>query len=802
MNPEKRKIDTSRIDRELTERLPQYIARRHQIVPLFGSDNHVVVAATGDKADPRRLREIGEQIGVSIVAYDFEQYSSEEIDEAIEGLYGGQHMRIGELLMLDGVLTERQLDEALERQAQVPERKLGDILEDLGYVEESKVQAAYARQVGYRFLSINAALFLDLSLVSVLPRELITRRRILPVPKSENADEVYLLVSEKISDEFVEEVRQYLGSSTIEPLMASPAELDEAIEGCLRRLGYMEVRDRLLGQYLIDRRILTREQLEEALHEQKSMSLKLGELLVSNGSVTERVMVEVIAQQLGVDYMLVLPDIIPDEFKDMLTERFARSNKVMPIAYEGNALLVAMADPQEKSLISLLHQMFKREIKPVLAVERVILQAIERYYSSCANGLTVEKPETDTQAGKHAEVDSDDAERIAGIVGGILADGVQREASDIQLTPKEGGIELAYRIDGELAAVAELPEEDREALADRIKSMAGMRAEECRVPQNGRISERIADRRVDFRVSTLPTRYGENIVMRVLDCGRLLENDLGRLGMPPEVRGMLLERCEKRQGIILVAGPAGCGKTTTLYNLINWLHEKKPGRAISTAEDTVGCDVDGIVQTEVSREDGLSMASILREKLRRNSDVIVVDEMRSAEEGSLVLEAALGGRMVIGALNSGDGALAVRRLLDMGLEPRDISTTLSCVLSQRLVKRLCHRCAEDYVPSEAEVATVRGTVPGFEPGRHNLKIAKGCEACNEGYRGFVGLFELLLIDPGIRQLLSVGSDDSEIREAAVRNGMKTLRLAGYELALRGMTTLNEVFRVVEDDDSL
>ena len=180
MNADRRKIDTSQIDRELTEKLPQYIARRHQIVPLFGSDNHVVVAATGEKADPQRLREIGEQIGVSIVAYDFERYSSEEIDEAIEGLYGGQHMRLGELLMLDGVLTERQLDEALERQAAVPERKLGNILEDLGYADDNKVQAAYARQIGYRFLSINAALFLDLSLLSMLPRELITRRRIRP----------------------------------------------------------------------------------------------------------------------------------------------------------------------------------------------------------------------------------------------------------------------------------------------------------------------------------------------------------------------------------------------------------------------------------------------------------------------------------------------------------------------------------------------------------------------------------------------------------------------------------------------
>jgi len=324
-----------------------------------------------------------------------------------------------------------------------------------------------------------------------------------------------------------------------------------------------------------------------------------------------------------------------------------------------------------------------------------------------------------------------------------------------------------------------------------------MRIDARHIPQSGRIVARIGDRHIDFRVSTLPTQFGENVVLRILDSSKLVESDLGKLGVPPEVRDPLLEQCERSQGIVLVTGPTGSGKTTTLYHVLNHLHCTYPQKGISTIENPIEYVLEGIVQSEVNEARGLTYAAILKEKLRQDPDVIMVGEIRNLEEAQLAFTAALTGHVVFSTLHTNDGATTVRRLVDMGMEPYNVSTAINCVLSQRLAKRICEHCAADYIPSEREVQRVRRTIPDFNPARFNIKKGQGCEHCQEGYKGRVGIYELLLVDAEIKQLISQNSTDSEIRAAAVRNGMKTLRMAGLELAFRGVTTLEEVFGVTD-----
>jgi type II secretory ATPase GspE/PulE/Tfp pilus assembly ATPase PilB-like protein len=379
----------------------------------------------------------------------------------------------------------------------------------------------------------------------------------------------------------------------------------------------------------------------------------------------------------------------------------------------------------------------------------------------------------------------------------MLSDGVARGASDIHITPKEDAVDLFLRLDGSLLKVDELPLRDRDNVVSRIKIMSDMRIDARHIPQSGRIVARVGERHIDFRVSTLPMQFGENVVLRILDSSKLLQSDLAKLGMPQALSATLLEQAERSQGIILVTGPTGSGKTTTLYHVLNWLHVNFPQKSISTIENPIEYVLEGIVQSEVNEARGLSYAAILKEKLRQDPDVIMVGEIRNLEEGKLAFTAALTGHLVLSTLHTNDGATTVRRLVEMGLEPYNVSTAINCVLSQRLAKRVCGRCAERYEPTVRELEQVRRAFPDFDPAAHELKAGAGCEHCNGGYKGRVGIYELLQVDARVKQLISQNATDTKIRDAAVQGGMKTLRMAGLELAFRGVTTIPEVLRVTD-----
>jgi len=455
MSGRKKKIDVSRIDPQLVEKLPQYIARRYSILPLFGSETHIVVATPNGYNDATSLQPISDQLKSKLIPYDLEKFTAEEVKEAIDELYKGRRMRLGELLVLEGVLTEEQLDEALRRQAAAPGRKIGDILQDLGYTDEQKLQEAFAAQIGYKFLPIHASLFLDLELINMLPKVVLEVHRVLPIRRGDGLDDILLLSADEVEDELIELMKKYLGVERVETVLTSAGELEAAIESCLISLGQKEAREKHLGELLLERRLITQTQLDEAIREQKRKNVKLGELLVAKGLVPEQTMLEVVAEKLGFEFLATLPSRISAEFKELLSEKFATFNKLIPIAREGEVLVVAMADPQDRNLLSMLRQALNREIRPVLAPPREITRAIKRLY----NEQPIDVGErVDLQRAESLKVETPDSsqhntKRIINMVNNILADGVRREASDIHLTPKEDSVDLFYRLDGSLVRI-------------------------------------------------------------------------------------------------------------------------------------------------------------------------------------------------------------------------------------------------------------------------------------------------------------------------------------------------------------
>ncbi len=799
MSTEGKSIDVSGIDPSLAEDLPFFVAKRYRLLPIYAAGASVVVITPDGQSDPDRLGKIGDIVKRRLVPYALENYTADEIETAIDCYYGNQRLRLGELLVLNEVISDEQLAEALRHQERAPERKIGEILRDLDYADESQIQELYAGQINYRYLSVNASLFLNLSMFEKLPEEFLREHRILPVPKGDSGDEVFLLSGRELDEELIGRVKGFLGIEETEPILTTESDLMDAIEDCSRRLKSIHARDKTLGSLLLERELITDGQLAEALLEQKATNAKLGELLVAKRVVPERAILEVLADQLGVQFAPELPRVIPPEFKGILTEKFAAFNKVVPVGREDGRLVIAMADPQDRQLLSMLQQVLTSEIRILLTSTRQIQLAIKRLFHNVDNGLS---DRIDLKKPVELKVIKEDSsqyntERIINTVNNILVEGVQRGASDVHITPEESTVNLFYRLDGNLVKFADLPIGDRDNIVTRVKIMSGMRIDVRHVPQSGRIVARVDNRHIDFRVSTLPTQFGENVVLRILDSKRLLDNDLSKLGLPRDIKNRFLEECERAQGIILVTGPTGSGKTTTLYHALNWLHTRYPHKGISTIENPIEYVVDGIVQSEVNEARRLTYASILKEKLRQDPDIIMVGEIRSLEEGQLAFAAALTGHLVFSTLHTNDGATTIRRLVDMGLEPYNISTAINCVLSQRLAKKICPRCKTSYTPTAREIRAIRRTYPNFDPDKHSFRVGWGCDFCSNGYKGRVGIFELLLVDAEVKRLISRKATDSRIRTAAVRAGMKTLRMAGLELAFRGVTTLEEVLSVTD-----
>ena len=542
-----------------------------------------------------------------------------------------------------------------------------------------------------------------------------------------------------------------------------------------------------LGEILIERKLISEEDLERALELQKERGDKIGKTLVDMGFVAMRDVLAALADQLGVPLVAIEgPPSVSTE-TEALSPRFLRQSRCLPVGRDDHTVTLAMADPLDVETIAAVRNCTGLKISTVLAAEQEILDAIDKYYGQSARG------ETDLLAdGSEASEDLEHLRDMASEapvirqVNAVIAQAVEKRASDIHLEPFEKEFRIRYRVDGILYNQDPPPREMKAAMISRVKLMAKLNIAERRLPQDGRIKIKTLGREVDLRVSTLPTLYGESVVMRLLDRSAGDFYDLGRLGFDKHMFSRMEHFTSMPHGIFLVTGPTGSGKSTTLYSALKRINlsDKK----IITIEDPVEYQMDGINQIHVNTQIGLSFASGLRHIVRQDPDVIMVGEIRDRETADIAIRSSLTGHFVYSTLHTNDAPSAVTRLTDMGVENYLISSSLVAVLAQRLVRLICDRCK---APDGTRIAPDGETVPCFR--------GRGCENCfGSGYTGRVGIFELMELNDEIRKQIMRGDDALAITAVARRNGMRSLREDGWLKISHGLTTPDEVMRVTQE----
>jgi general secretion pathway protein E len=553
-----------------------------------------------------------------------------------------------------------------------------------------------------------------------------------------------------------------------------------------------------LGEMLMERGQLQTDELEKALAFQRERPDKLGRILVELGFLSSRDVLAALSEQLEIpvvtarDFPVIAPEV------EGIAPRFLRQFRFLPLGVEDSTVALAMADPLDSETIAAVRLFTGKKVRVQLCSEQEILAAVERYY-----------PEVETDADALAPLgngeapqDSEDLEHLRDmaseapvirLVNSLIARAVERGASDIHLEPAEKEFRARYRLDGVLHPVETPPREWQAAIISRVKLMAKLNIAERRLPQDGRIQLKILGRDVDLRVSTLPTLHGESVVMRLLDRSESDRYDLARLGLPEDLQGRVEHFSALPYGMFLVTGPTGSGKSTTLYSTLKRMNTTE--RKVITIEDPVEYQIDGVNQIHVNPQIGLTFASGLRHIVRQDPDVIMVGEIRDRETAEIAIRAALTGHLVLSTLHTNDAPSAVTRLVDMGVENYLLTSALVGVLAQRLVRVNCGSCLrEERISADAMRAM------GLEVSEPERRIARGarCEACaHTGFRGRVGIFELMEIDEEIRKQILANADSSHLARTARAKGMRTLVEDGWRKVLAGVTTPEEVLRVTQ-----
>ncbi len=551
-----------------------------------------------------------------------------------------------------------------------------------------------------------------------------------------------------------------------------------------------------LGELLVQAGLITPAQLEQALQVQRHTGERLGKVLTDQGLATQDAIARAVASQLGLEYVNLKATSIPEDVLTTLPEDLIRLYQVVPIRKEGDALVVGMVDPLDVLALDDIRRRTGRDLIPAVVTPEGFEHAVNQYP---ALGSSIDQVIQEIRPADVGEEEPaldrlreavEDAP-IVRLVNLMLVQAVRQGASDIHVEPQENHVRIRYRIDGTLYNVMTAPKHVQAATVSRIKIMASMNIAERRLPQDGRIELRVDNRDIDLRVSTVPTVFGEKVVLRILDKGAALV-PVERLGLLPEDLPRFEAIITKPYGIILVTGPTGSGKTTTLYAVLNRLN--RPEVNILTIEDPVEYQLPGISQVQINPKAGLTFATGLRAFLRQDPDIIMVGEIRDEETARIAIHAALTGHLVLSTLHTNDAPGAVARLIDMGIEPFLAASSVIGVVAQRLVRVLCPHCREPYT-APAEVVTRYGLGDPAAP--PVLYRARGCDLCNHiGYRGRVGIFEIMTMDDTLRELVVKQAPSDVIKRAAVSAGMRTLAEDGVAKVLAGQTSLEEMLRVV------
>ncbi|HOL77948.1 MAG TPA: ATPase, T2SS/T4P/T4SS family [Candidatus Hydrogenedentes bacterium] len=608
----------------------------------------------------------------------------------------------------------------------------------------------------------------------------------------------------------------------------------------------------LFGQRLVERGIITQQQLDEAIHKQQtSMNRrKLGEILVRLGYISKSHIVEGLADQLGIPIVKLSDREIPERIRNLVDPQIATLYRVIPIGEDGDKIILAMADPTNINNIDNLERLLDRPIEVQLATPEDIASALSKYYgltektvesmlstvssastmstlstmsnvssmgSSLSNAssmsslsasdislssISVDSVDFEDSAkrGKTAtdEDEEDTDSPVLRYVHNMITEAFRLRASDIHIEPGKLDVKVRYRIDGVLHLMPRPPKRAQPSIISRLKIMAGMDISERRIPQDGRIKITIAGKMLDLRVSCLPSIHGETIVMRILDKTGLTLG-LGQLGFSPEDQQKWEELLKQGTGVMLVTGPTGSGKTTTLYASLHKLNNTE--NKLITIEDPVEYMIDGINQVQINHEIGWDFARALRAIFRMDPDVVMVGEIRDLETADIAIKAALTGHLVFTTLHTNDAPSAFIRLVDIGTKPFLVAAGVRVVLAQRLVRTICSSCKEPYKPTDLDWE--RLAMPWVDRNQVELFWGKGCEVCNNtGYQGRVGVYELLLTTDRIRTMIMEHASANAIRRQARLEGMHTLREDAWQKALNGITTIQEVIRVTTPDEPL
>lgn len=542
-----------------------------------------------------------------------------------------------------------------------------------------------------------------------------------------------------------------------------------------------------LGDLLVESGLITKEQLEEALKD-KAPDEKLGDALLRLGWITEQQLIEVLEFQLGVPHISIHQFAVDPDTVQLVPREIAKRYQVMPIRTENNQLFVAMADPMDYFAIEELRMATGYQIVPAIATKDELQRAITKYYDlqqSLEEAMVDFVTEEEVEEAGITDEDSP----VVKLVNQIISNAVQQRASDIHFDPQELELKIRYRIDGVMMTERSLPKSMQSVLTARVKIMANLNITESRVPQDGRIKMTVNFKPIDIRVSTLSSIYGEKIVMRILDLSNALDS-FDKIGFSEENAAKFQKMIERSNGIVLITGPTGSGKSSTLYAALNKLNDET--KNIITIEDPVEYQLAGINQVQVNEAVGMTFAAGLRSILRQDPDIIMVGEIRDLETAQIAIRASLTGHLVLSTLHTNSAVAALTRLTDMGIEPFLISSSLSGVVAQRLIRRVCRDCGQYEEPTEREKQIFREANMDID----KVKRGRGCPSChNTGYRGRIAIHEVLEIDDKIRELIMGSASAAQIRQYVMERGFKFLLHDGLDKVQKGLSTTEEVLRV-------
>ncbi len=557
-----------------------------------------------------------------------------------------------------------------------------------------------------------------------------------------------------------------------------------------------------LGELLLDAKKLTEKDLLRALTEQKKYGDKLGKVIVKLGMLSEKEIIDTVSKQLNIPIVDIKGLEIPEDVITLITADMAKNSMVIPIMRRHNVLKLAMVDPLDIDAMDNVARMVMMEIEPLIVPEGELKQALEKYYGLKTiveetldrireHDLTLERDEKDEDADERISVDVAEEEPVVRFVNSLLAQALADSASDIHVEPSKNTMRVRMRVDGRLRDV---PSPDKKmflAIVSRIKILAGIDIARTRTPQDGRFNIRESAREVGVRVSTFPTIHGEKVVLRLLDKSTALYG-IDNLGFLRDDKEKIKNVLKRPYGFILSTGPTGSGKSTTLYAILNYINS--PEKNIITIEDPVEYTLEGLAQAQVNPRAGMTFESGLRSILRQDPDIIMVGEIRDRETANIAVHSALTGHLVMSTLHTNDAASAVTRLVEMGIEPFLVTSSVSCVVGQRLLRKICPECKESYYPTPSVHKTfqIREDVL--------LYRGKGCPACKyKGYRGRTGVYEVLVMDDELRELINNRAPSEVLKKRAHEKGMRVMRDDAIMKVLFGTTTLEEALNVVQED---